>query len=73
VHVNLPEKWSARVARAVEKPIDSSSSSNFLSTSGTTNSVFYNIKSKSIMNKSDTQTETKITTKLIKKKSPPSF
>jgi hypothetical protein len=25
------------------------------------------------MNKSDTQTETKITTKLIKKKSPPSF
>jgi hypothetical protein len=59
VHVNLPEKWSARVARAVEKPIDSSSSSNFLSTSGTTNSVFYNIKSKSIMNKSDTQIEPK--------------
>lgn len=32
----LPEKKSARVARAVGKPIASSSSSNFLSTSGTT-------------------------------------
>lgn len=30
-----PEKWSARVARAVGNSIDSSSASNFLSTSGT--------------------------------------